>query len=152
MLADIKVPRKEHRVGEHSFSVRGITFMDIATLVSSGERAELEQAIALVIEGKDEAQDNGVVSSRLIGSLLAQLPKLAAKVIAVSADEPEDWASVLKFPAPLQLAALLDIGEMTFTGEHALKNFGAGLERALKAITTVMDSAMPRIGSVGTKD
>jgi len=152
MLADIKVPRKEHRVGEQAFSVRGITFSDIASLVSSGDRAELEQAVALVMEGQEDIQEAGVASSRVLGALLVQLPKLAAKVIAAAADEPDEWTSVLAFPAPLQLEALLDIGEMTFTGEHALKNFGAGLKRALSAIKTVTDSAMHQIGSDGTKD
>lgn len=128
MLSDVVIETATIKAGNQEFEVSGLSFAMVARLFNGGDRDELQKAVE-ELEGifhASQAGDGTDVRGR-VGAVLAQLPTLAAKVIAVAADEPSLWERVMKFPVPLQLDALMEIGRLTFTGEDAVKNFVSGL-------------------------
>lgn len=96
--------------GDNSFSVRGLSLSDISVLVR-----EYYDELDALIEIFDASND-GTNWKPVVVSLVSQAPGFAATVIAMASDEGNEVIpTVQRLPAPTQIKALTDIGELTFT-------------------------------------
>ena len=129
-LKDFVLPRRTLQVGTTDVSLRGLTFADMGVLVAE-HRDEFVAAGNIIGTSKDNMAS--------LASVLAQVaPRIVAHGIALSADEPEAADVVASLPAPVQLEALLTVGELTFTDPGAVPKFLAGLATLLRAGTSAM--------------
>lgn len=129
-LKDFIIPRRTLQVGTTEVTLRGLTFADMGVLVAE-HRDEFVAAGNIIGASKDNMAS--------LASVLAQVaPRIVAHGIALSADEPEAADVVASLPAPVQLEALLIVGELTFTDPGAVPKFLAGLASLLRAGTSAM--------------
>lgn len=132
---DFHTPRvtvKHPTTGEELCTVRGITPDDIAFIVC--EHAEEVEKVMKTIEDSPaigEALAGGeattaaeALSPSMFNSLIQSVPSLAAKVIAVAADEPSMWGHVQKnFVLPIQFNVLTEVAKLTFIDKNGFKEF-----------------------------
>lgn len=109
-LAGYQPETRTVKTGKTSFEVRGISLNDVAVLIRE-HFPDLDAVSELFT-------DFGSVSTAdmqpLVVAVVSQMPGLAANVIALSAGEG-DASDAERLPASVQMQALLDIGELTFT-------------------------------------
>ncbi len=101
--------RKVSLGGDNSFDVKGLSLNEIAVLIR--EHFPDLDAIVDLFQGvnlRDDAQ-----LQPLLLSVVSQAPGFAANVIALAAGEGSA-SDAEKLPGPVQVKALLDIGELTF--------------------------------------
>ena len=112
--------------GKDVCTVRGLTSDDISQLLAS----ELDNAEAIVeaiqtkslggqeVDFRNSAQVASVIednAKNVALNLLKVAPDLIARLIAISADEPDAWQDIKKrFVLPLQVNILCKIAELTF--------------------------------------
>lgn len=127
-LADIEVPTEAIHVGKSSFTVRGISFYDLSLLINDN-RADLDRLVDLFagLKANVEMDQFGV-------QLIREMPALVARVIACAADEPEAAGKILKFPLPVQLAAVMAVGRLTFEEAGGVKKFAEQLASLLESV------------------
>jgi hypothetical protein len=142
MLSDIKFERKVISAYGQSFSVRGVGLDIISKLLTGGSRTEIDAVVADFSRAvkSDEAGDDAGVESSLM-NFATKLPALAARLIAMCADEPDAVEVVEKLPLAVQTEALLAIFWLTFDGEESLKNFVSGLKKLLSSMTKAVEAA-----------
>lgn len=129
-LKDFVLPRRTLQVGTTEVTLRGLTFADMGVLVAE-HRDEFVAAGNIIGASKDNMAS--------LASVLAQVaPRIVAHGIALAADEPEAVDAVATLPAPVQLEALLIVGELTFTDPGAVPKFLAGLASLLRAGTSAL--------------
>lgn len=107
--------------GGNSFAVRGMSFTDIASLMRT-HFPDLEALSDLFAHGFENIDRGEFEKLALV--LITQAPGFVANVIAMAAGEG-DASDAEKLPAPIQVRALLDIGELTFEEVGGVKK---GLE------------------------
>lgn len=73
-------------------------------------------------------------NSEVIGRLVREAPDVASLIIAHGCGEPESAGVAAKMPAPLQIALLEGIAELTFAVE-------GGLKKTLETVTRVLVEA-----------
>lgn len=129
-LKDFVIPRRTITVGTTPIALRGLTFADLGVLVAD-HRGEFVAAGKIIAESGE--------NMGALASVLAQVaPGIVAHAIALAADEPDAAETVASLPAPVQLDALLAVGELTFTDPGAVPKFLAGLGALLRAGTKAM--------------
>lgn len=144
-LRNITIPKAVISVGGDLFAVSGVTANQVFNLYRR-HRDDLSKLFEnLAGRGKVEASD--MLNS--IEGIIAQFPDLVAEVIAMAAgDKPdaEGWADALdtaaSLPFPVQVDALLKIGELTFSPEMPPKKFFAllvGMIQQLNGTTKTLE-------------
>jgi hypothetical protein len=127
-----RITVKHPMTQEELCTVRGITPDDIAFIVC--EHAEEVEKVMKTLEDSPaigEAVAAGETSTAvealtpsLLNSLIQSVPSLAAKIIAVAADEPSMWGHVQKnFVLPIQFNVLTEIAKLTFIDKNGFKEF-----------------------------
>lgn len=122
--------RPETRVvalsGGNSFAVRGLSLNDVAVLI----RTHFPDLDALfdLFDGVENMQPDQMKALAL--TLVTNAPGFVANVIALAAGEG-DASDAERLPAPVQLQALFDIGELTFTEV-------GGVKKSLETITALL--------------
>lgn len=137
-LKDLKPLEAEVKTSGGSFSVRGLSLEDIASLVTR-HRAAAEAMFQQFSGQPDQALND----ARAIGvGLLQVAPAAVAEIIAIaSGDADEEGVAIAKrLPIDVQLAALEKIGEMTFATEGGLKNALSAVVRMLSNSTEALKS------------
>ena len=105
-LRDIVIEKETVKVGKVDFQVTGLTLNHLATLVES--HAHL---LDKMFSGKMDAND-----------LVSISPDLAAKIIAMAADDyPDGYEVALHLPLTAQLLALEKIWNLTVPDPDTLK-------------------------------
>lgn len=135
-LRDMKLPSSTVEVpGCGSFAVRGLSVTEIEGLMNE-HGAEMRAAFDALTTRKDNAEIASTVST-----LVTKMPRLAAHVIAVAADDPEGVEFASRLPILAQLKAIDVIGGLTFGVEGGLKKYIVdGLEKmgGLEGVTQIM--------------
>jgi len=105
--------KPEHRViqlaGGNSFEVRGLSLTDLSVLIR--EHMPDLDAVFDLFGHMDVVKPEDL--QPLITAAVSQMPGLAANVIALAAGEG-DASDAAKLSGPIQVRALIEIGEMTF--------------------------------------
>jgi hypothetical protein len=119
------------------FTVRAISVGIIAELMSSPEGSEMFSVVDAIQTAIDASSSDGDAAalSRAVAEIASKLPALVAKAVALCADEPDAWKTVLRLPVPVLLDTLLTIGRLTFHDAAAVANLQTG-------INTIMSTAM----------
>lgn len=124
-LANVVIATREIKFVGGEFTVRGLTMSALTRVVTDGHRDDLDQAVDMLREASGDNFD-GASKSDIVGALgviLHQLPTMVAKIIASSANEYAMWPKVMELSVPVQLEALVEIGNLTFDGEASVKKF-----------------------------
>jgi hypothetical protein len=127
------------------FTVRGLSLSDVMLLVSKDRAAIAALFHKFLQSGNDAALED---VTKLGSALIESAPDLAAEIIAIAADEPDqvDVAKRLSFPA--QISALEKIGELTFAAEGGPKKVVETVIRVVMGATDLLgDLQTSQIGS-----
>lgn len=122
-LKNYEPARHEMSISGGSLSLRGLSLEDVSSLVNHHLR-DLEAIFNLFTNGGIERLDD-IQFERLAMSIVQEAPGLAANLIAIASDEPEEAKQAAKLTFPVQIAALTTIGDMTF---REVGGWGKGLE------------------------
>lgn len=130
MLKDLSVQRKDWTPEEgNTIKLRGLTPTDISKIVAVNRDSFVKMF-------------NGQVS---FSEAIVTFPNMVAHMIALAAEEEDNWESVLQLPAGEQLNALDIIWELSHLDEHNLGKLFAGLAELMekwKAEAVTIGSAM----------
>lgn len=128
--------------GQQIATLRGLSLADAGVLMDG-----YAEPLALVWSKHfaDPAADQ-VDRMAIAKTLLQVAPGAVAAMIALAADQPEDVEKAAKLPFPVQLQAMLDIGELTFGSEAEVKNFVATVIRAFQATTGALQGLTVELG------
>lgn len=140
-LAGYQPEQREISLANGSFHVRGLSLNDVAVLMR--EHFPDLEAVFDLFQGAEKMQPDQWEGLAL--SVISNAPGFAANVIALAAGEgsAEDAA---RLPAPVQLKALTQVGELTFTevgGVGKAWEIVAGLLKnkvAMQAVKKVQDT------------
>lgn len=102
--------------GGNSFHVRGLSLNDVAVLIR--EHFPDLDAIVDLFTGIDKLTQDQF--QPLAVSVVSQAPGFVANVIALAAGEG-DATDAAKLPGPIQIKALMTIGDLTFTEVGGVK-------------------------------
>lgn len=128
----------------NSFTVRGLSLSDLSVLIR-----EYYDDLSVLVDLFSNEQGRAPNWSAMVLPLVSQAPGLTASIIALASDEGvEAIPFVLKLSAPVQIQALTDIGDLTFTevgGVGKAVELVAGLLKKTK-----MDQMVKEIGQKTT--
>lgn len=97
--------------GGNSFTVRGLSLSDLSVLIR-----EYYEDLSTLVDLFDGTKMTMQDWSPIVLPLVSQAPGLSASIIALASDEgTAAIPSILQLPAPVQIKALTDIGDLTFT-------------------------------------
>lgn len=119
--------------GQDVCDVRGVSPDDIAQVMAENaadmevlfETWEKDKVLSGVnvrddVELSKAFTDN---STKMVTTILTAVPSLAAKIIAMACDEPENWTTVKTWVVPLQFDILREIAVLTFVDKNGFKAF-----------------------------
>ena len=121
-----------------SFDVRGISLPDLSYLMQK-HGATLATLYSKYAKG-DINIDDGMADDA-VAALVGELPDMFADVIARVSDGALDQSTAGNLPLPVQVDAVMSIGELTFAGEGALEKFLTAAAKMLDGLATVMAKA-----------
>ncbi len=140
-LSRINIPKKTVQVAgsEDTFDVRGLNFIDIDAIWVSF-KDEIEVLFAEFAE-----KDHDPAMPEIVQTVMRQAPDLAAKIVAVACDDPDEVATAKLLPAVTQVQALMGIVTLTVDSADTLKkildDLTQGLERANEVLETYSKAA-----------
>ncbi len=125
-LRDYKPKTAEVPFPGGSLTVRGITPAELTKTINEfkGDAISIYEVIRTM--DFDNIRTDAEFFTKML-SLVARVPELAAHLIAISADEPDDWELALQLPTVVQYDCLIQIGALTFTVDGDLKKLLANL-------------------------
>jgi hypothetical protein len=118
-LSDYQPERRAYVLAGGGFEVSGLTPAHLATLVRT-HLSDLEALFTLIKCGADISEGDGL---QLAADLLTQAPGFCANIIALASGEPESGPIVETLPFPVQVDALVAIGDLTFKEVGGVKKF-----------------------------
>lgn len=143
-LKDLQLPKSTVEIPGGSFTVRGISTVELEVLLRE-HKATLTAMFKQVVEAGANMDEETV---QLGVELLANAPELLARIICMAADEPDAIEFAMKLTPAIQLVALTRIAVLTFTVEGDLgKLIGdvmtriGGFNRVLEAVSQVLEAA-----------
>lgn len=141
-LKEYQPLRHEIVLGGSSFHVRGLSLDDVSRLVNH-HLPDLEALFELVASSDKIDFDN---LRPLVVPIIQQAPGLAANLIALAADEPDEAQRAATLPFPVQVDTLVKIGDLTF---HEV----GGVGKAMETITALLSktSLKPKLTKIGKK-
>lgn len=124
-LVDYKPESREIKFKGGSFAVEGLSLSKIAILISRN-LDDMEKLFGLtegVLAGKTQFTEADLGEVAKI--LAVEMPVFVAQIIAHASgdDSPEAVKAAIRLPAPLQIEALIAIGDLTFSEVGGVKKF-----------------------------
>lgn len=113
--------------GENTMSIRGLALSDISTLINA-HLPDIEALFDLFFSGNHVHTDD---MRPLVMGIVKDAPGFAANLIAVAADEREAAQQAEMLPFPIQVNAILKIGDLTFKEVGGVKKGMEGLAALL---------------------
>ena len=117
-LKNYKPVRHTFSLGDNSFSVRGLSLEDIGALVNH-HLPDIE-ALFSIFE-KSGSLENDDAFRDIVKAAITEAPGFVANVIAMASDEPDAAQEAQLLPGPIQVSALLKIGDLTFKDVGGVK-------------------------------
>lgn len=125
MLKDIVVQTEKIDLPDgQSFEVQGLTLTSLGKLI-----AEYKEPLEALMEGK-----------LALDSIADKYPEFMAKVIALSANEPDEWEKISSLPFPTQLIAFEKCWDMTIPDYDALKKLIGRIQGLIPKLAEKMES------------
>lgn len=134
---DFRLPRRQIKWdGQDVCEVHGLAPADLAVVMreNAGDMERIveswskDKALASIADdptaSEEIAEKITQNSAVLFGSLINLVPDLAAKLIALAADDADMWEHVRdNYVVPLQFDILCEIAQMTFVNQDGFKKF-----------------------------
>lgn len=138
-LLDLKIPTTQVETPGGSFAVRGLSLEDFVNLHHE-HTAEFGSVFDQFRNWASSEGDDLPPLEEFCAKLLYQAPVLAARVIAMAANEnnPEGLAQARQLPPIAQAEALQAIGRLTFRSEDDVKKVLALVIAQVKALTAAL--------------
>lgn len=125
MLKDIVVQTEKISLPNgQSFEVQGLTLNNLGKLI-----AEYKEPLEALMEGK-----------LALENIAETYPEFMAKVISLSANEPEEWEKINSFPFPTQLLAFEKCWDLTIPDYEALKKLIERIQGIIPKLQGKLDS------------
>ena len=134
-LADLVIETATVKVGKTTITVRGLCFNDIAQILRPYS-GKINEFIATLANGKEAGDDADIGIDPV--KILSDMPEVAALVIALACDEPDQVEKVARMNGISQLEALIEITRLTIVE-------AGGLGKLVGLITTVVSGIGPAI-------
>jgi hypothetical protein len=127
----VDVPLNE----EETMTVRGLTATDIGLILSRHQNS-----IKTLVSRAEGVTANGEIGNfdELVNTAITSFPDVVAEVICVAADEPDAFDQAMSLPAPVQLEAIYQIGNITFEADGGPKKTVETLTKVLKGLSGQM--------------
>lgn len=109
--------------GNEPLSIRGLSLEDISRLINH-HLPDIEAIFDLFQKADIQSLDDSKFE-RLVKSVVAEAPGLAANLIALACDEPDAAENAAFIPFPVQVEAIKKIGDLTFVD---VGGWGKGME------------------------
>lgn len=119
--------------GKTLTSVEGLSFEALAVLVKT-HMPDFDAIFEIIESGEKPLETFMEHLQRVSQNIVTQAPGLAANIIAQAAVEPTTEAAISaarRLPFPVQVAALMDIGSLTF------EEVG-GVKKAMESMTALL--------------
>lgn len=133
---DFQVERKEVSwQGQVAGTVRGLTPHDIMKVIAENPQEAdmvmemLESDARDALPDEDASADDIATAlqgtaTKSFGKMVAKVPDLVAKLIAVACDSPDQWTVVRdRFVVPLQFEMAQEIARLTFVDPPSFRRF-----------------------------
>ena len=104
-------------------SVRGLNLADIGLLV--GGHMEEFRRLADIWEGASQEIWANIQKDNFIVKLVTEVPSMAATVIALACDEPENRVVATTLPLAFQVKVIIEIMRLTLEDAGGPKEFAA---------------------------
>lgn len=127
--------------GKALASVRGLNLEDVTVLMRQ-HLDELRQVYSLVGANSGKLLPGDTEATIL--KLISDTPALAAKIIAIASDEPDQIEAARRLSMPLQMKILLEVARLTFEDIGGPLVF-AGMMNTMVANLPALPSAAPTI-------
>jgi len=120
-LTDVYIPRRDVPFRDTSFSVRGLSLIDVSALMQT----HLEQIDHLFkLYDADETREQALGEAARFGvTIVRETPSMVGLLIALAADEPSAVEKANRLPLAVQVEALRNIIELTFEEAGGAKKF-----------------------------
>lgn len=137
-LSDYQAERREFNLKGGSFHVEGVSLEVLAKLIKTnlGDLEELFNLTARTLGGKEDDITEGDLMN--IAMVLAEeAPGFVASLISLASGEDSDKAraAVRKLPFPVQVEAVVAIGQLTFEETGGIKKSLEALGRLLNGLS-----------------
>lgn len=125
MLKDIVVQTEIISLPDgQSFEVQGLTLTNLGNLV-----AEYKEPLEALMESKLD-----------LTNVAEKYPEFMAKVVALSANEPDQWEKISTFPFTIQLLAFEKCWDLTIPDYDALKKLIERIQGLIPKLQGKLDS------------
>lgn len=125
MLKDIVVQTETISLpNDQSFEVQGLTLSNLGKLI-----AEYKEPLEALLDAKLD-----------LTNIADQYPEFMAKVISLSANEPDQWEKIQTFPFPTQLLAFEKCWDLTIPDYDALKKLIERIQGLIPKLQGKLDS------------
>jgi hypothetical protein len=122
-LSSFQPKRKPVKNGEEVlFSVRALALSDIASIIEH-DLPSLDVMFEKIAKENPNIFTDGASDTNLIVNFVKDAPQIAARAVALAADEPDAVENARVLPVPVLLEALTSIFELTFTDYGGPKKF-----------------------------
>lgn len=115
-----------------SVQVRGLALDDV-TMLFQKNMDDINKLFEIYGKGQpmvEQISESVQIATRLI----SEAPGVAARVIALACDEPEEEEKARKLTLPLQIKVIQKIIELTFEEAGGVRNFQTSLRLAVMAM------------------
>lgn len=127
--------------GNDPLSIRGLSLEDISALVQH-HLPDIEALFELFERSGSMSDDESF--RKIVIAAVNEAPGFVANVIAMAADEPDAAQEAQQLPGPVQVQALLQIGDLTFKDVGGIKK-GMGDIAALLSRLKVDKTSLKRV-------
>lgn len=136
-LSDYQAERREFNLKGGSFHVEGVSLDLLAKLIKThlNDLEELFNLTAGVIGEKETVEESDLVNVAMV--LADEAPGFVASLISLASGEDSDKAraAVRKLPFPVQVEAVVAIGQLTFEETGGIKKSLEALGRLLNGLS-----------------
>jgi DNA-binding transcriptional regulator PaaX len=125
MLKDIVVQTEKIDLpNDQSFEVQGLTLTHLGKLI-----AEYKEPLEALMESRLE-----------LDNIADKYPEFMAKVVALSANEPDEWEKIASLPFTTQLTAFEKCWDLTIPDYDALKKLIGRIQGLIPKLAEKMES------------
>lgn len=125
MLKDIVVQTEKIDLpNDQSFEVQGLTLTHLGKLIT-----EYKEPLEALMESRLQ-----------LDSIADKYPEFMAKVIALSANEPDEWEKISSLPFTIQLTAFETCWDLTIPDYDALKKLIRRIQDLIPKLAEKMES------------
>lgn len=124
--------------------VRGLSYPDLAQLVEThrDSATELYERFTGIRKDAITAEEAGSIALEVV----TKMPAVAAHIVALAADVPEDFEIVLRLPLDVLASALETTALLSFAMEGGLKNFLETVTRIATGANRLVDDIKSPLG------